>query len=146
MSNKSKKKPIERETSPQRLMSRIVGLIAIALILVVIVAMWLRSAGGGEETVASNGPIIAQEVGYEVVNNFPHDPEAFLQGLVWHNGFFESTGKLGRSSLRRVEYPTGKVLQQVNLDSQYFGEGLAMVDNRLIQLTWQNRTAVLSMT
>jgi glutaminyl-peptide cyclotransferase len=138
MSNKSKKKPIERETSPQRLMSRIVGLIAIALILVVIVAMWLRSAGGGEETVASNGPIIAQEVGYEVVNNFPHDPEAFLQGLVWHNGFFESTGKLGRSSLRRVEYPTGKVLQQVNLDSQYFGEGLAMVDNRLIQLTWQS--------
>jgi glutaminyl-peptide cyclotransferase len=127
MSNKSKK------------MSRIVvGLIAAALILVAIVAMWLRSAGGGERMVASKGPIIAQEVGYEVVNNFPHDPEAFLQGLVWHNGFFESTGKLGRSSLRRVEYPTGKVLQQVNLDSRYFGEGLAMVDNRLIQLTWQS--------
>jgi glutamine cyclotransferase len=140
MSNKSKKKPIERESSPQRLMSRIVvGLIiAAALILVAIAAIWFRSAGGGEQTVASNGPIIAQEVGYEVVNNFPHDPEAFLQGLVWHNGFFESTGQLGRSSLRRVEYPTGKVLQQVNLNSQYFGEGLAMVDNRLIQLTWQS--------
>ncbi|HKX29813.1 MAG TPA: glutaminyl-peptide cyclotransferase [Blastocatellia bacterium] len=139
MSNKSKKKPIKRETPPRRLKSRIVvGLIAAALILVAIVARWFRSPGGDEQTVASNGPIIAREVGYEVVNNFPHDPEAFLQGLVWHNGFFESTGQLGRSSLRRVEYPSGQVLQKVNLDSQYFGEGLAMVDNRLIQLTWQS--------
>lgn len=140
MSNKSRKQPIEPETPPQRPMSRIVaGLIIVAaLIFVVIVAMRFRSADGGEQMVASNGPIIAQEVGYEVVNKFPHDPQAFLQGLVWHNGFFESTGQLGRSSLRRVEPTTGKVLQQVNLDSQLFGEGLAMVDNRLIQLTWQS--------
>jgi len=115
-----------------------VGLAAAALVLAGLGAIWFRSGEGGEQAVADNTPVIAQKVGYEVVNNFPHDPGAFLQGLVWYNGFFESTGQFGRSSLRRVEYPTGKVLQRVNLDSQYFGEGLAMVDNRLIQLTWQS--------
>jgi len=115
-----------------------VALAAAALVLAVLGAIWFRSGEGGEQMVSSNTPVIAREVHYEVVNNFPHDPDAFLQGLVWYNGFFESTGQFGRSSLRRVEYPSGKVLQRVNLDSQYFGEGLAMVDNRLIQLTWQS--------
>jgi glutamine cyclotransferase len=108
------------------------------LVLAVLGGFWFLSREGGEQAVAGGTPVIAKEVGYEVVNKFPHDPGAFLQGLVWSNGFFESTGQFGRSSLRRVEYPTGKVLQQVDLDSQYFGEGLAMVDNRLIQLTWQS--------
>jgi hypothetical protein len=89
---------IEKEKPSQRLTSQmVVGLIAATLILVAIVAIWFRSTVGREQTVASNGLLIAQEVGYEVVNNFPHDREAFLQGLVWHNGFFESTGQLGRS-------------------------------------------------
>jgi glutamine cyclotransferase len=114
------------------------GIAAAALVLAILGAIWFRSGDGGEQADVGNATVIAREVGYEVVNNFPHDPGAFLQGLVWYNGFFESTGQFGRSSLRRVEYPTGKVLQQVNIDPQYFGEGLAMVDNRLIQLTWQS--------
>jgi glutaminyl-peptide cyclotransferase len=139
MSGKSKKKSNKKEPPPQKSKLRMAtGLAAGALILAVLGGFWLRSREGDEQAVASNTPVIAREVGYEVVNNFPHDPGAFLQGLVWHNGFFESTGQFGRSSLRRVEYPTGKVVQRVNLDSQYFGEGLAMVDNRLIQLTWQS--------
>jgi len=139
MGRKSKKRSNKKEPPPQKSKSRMAtGLVAAALILAVLGGYWFRSREGGEQAVSSNTTVIAREVGYEVVKDYPHDPGAFLQGLVWHNGFFESTGQFGRSSLRRVEYPTGKVLQRVNLDSQYFGEGLAMVDNRLIQLTWRS--------
>jgi glutaminyl-peptide cyclotransferase len=139
MSKKSKKRSNEKEPPPRKLKARTTtGLVVAVLGLAVLVGFWIRSRDGDEQAGAGDTPVIAKEVGYEVVNKFPHDPGAFLQGLVWHDGFFESTGQFGRSSLRRVEYPTGKVLQQVNLDSQYFGEGLAMVDNRLIQLTWQS--------
>jgi glutamine cyclotransferase len=89
------------------------------------------SASGGA---ATSG---ARPLGYEVVASYPHDPKAFLQGLLWHDGgFYESTGQYGESSLRRVEFPSGRVLKKVNLADDLFGEGLALVDNRLIQLTW----------
>ena len=79
----------------------------------------------------------------EVLAEFPHDPKAFTQGLVWagDGALFESTGRRGQSSLRRVEIDTGDVTQQHDLDDKYFGEGLALVDDRLIQLTWQENTA-----
>jgi len=79
---------------------------------------------------------------YEVVATYPHDPRAFLQGLVWHDGgFYESTGLFGESTLRRVAFPSGDVVQQVALSGEYFGEGLALVGDRLIQLTWQSKRA-----
>src|SRR5262249_55398599 len=103
MSRKSSQRPKKKETPPPRKpKSRVaVGwtaiiLIAAALILGVMGLLWFRSGNRGEQTVASNATIIAREVGYEVVNQFPHDAGAFLQGLVWHNGFFESTGQFGR--------------------------------------------------
>jgi glutamine cyclotransferase len=76
---------------------------------------------------------------YDVVNTWPHDHGAFTQGLIYLNGeLLESTGLEGRSSLRRVELKTGKVLKQVNLSGEYFAEGLATLDGKLYQLTWQN--------
>jgi glutamine cyclotransferase len=141
MSKKSKKKPIKKELPPPRSSAKSRLLIVLAgavIVLGAIGALWLRSGNRAVRVAASNPLITAHKADYEVVNSIPHDSRAFLQGLVWHNGFFESTGQFGRSSLRRVEYPTGKVLQRVDLDAQYFGEGLAMVDNRLIQLTWQS--------
>lgn len=76
--------------------------------------------------------------GYEVVNQYPHDPDAFTQGLIYRDGvLFESTGLNGRSSLRRVQLETGKVLQRENVDKRYFAEGLTDWANRLIQLTWE---------
>jgi glutamine cyclotransferase len=139
MSKQSKKKPIKKQLPPPRSRSRTLLVLAGAVIILgAIGVMWFRSGNRAPRVVASNALITAQKDSYEVVNSIPHDSRAFLQGLVWHNGFFESTGRFGRSSLRRVEYPTGNVLQRVDLDSQYFGEGLAMVDNRLIQLTWQS--------
>lgn len=77
--------------------------------------------------------------GYHVLSTFPHDPAAFTQGLLIDGGeLFESTGLWGSSSLRRVELATGQVLQIRHLDDQYFGEGLAAHDGRLIQLTYLN--------
>lgn len=76
--------------------------------------------------------------GYEVVNQYPHDPEAFTQGLIYRDGvLFESTGLNGRSSLRKVQLETGKVLQRENIDKRYFAEGLTDWADRLIQLTWE---------
>jgi glutaminyl-peptide cyclotransferase len=82
--------------------------------------------------------------GYRVIAAFPHDPDAFTQGLLYHDGFlYESTGLYGASSLRRVEPETGRVLQQVDLPADCFGEGLALWGERLIQLTWRENTGFL---
>lgn len=74
---------------------------------------------------------------YTVVNSFPHDPEAFTQGLVYRDGvLYESTGLNGRSSLRKVRLETGEVLQKHNVDHRYFAEGLTDWGSRLVQLTY----------
>ncbi len=82
--------------------------------------------------------------GYQVVNTYPHDPSAYTQGLLYSDGeLYESTGLHGHSSLRRVELETGAVLQSIALDPGYFGEGLALWQDRLIQLTWIEHTALV---
>jgi glutamine cyclotransferase len=80
----------------------------------------------------------------EIVNTYPHDPEAFTQGLVFANGIlYESTGRLGRSSVRKVDLRTGAVLQIQKLPPQLFGEGISVFGDRLIQLTWQSRVGLV---
>ena len=80
--------------------------------------------------------------GYRVVNVFPHDPEAFTQGLIFRDGFlFESTGLHGRSTLRKVRLETGEVVQQRQIDRVHFAEGLTEWNGRIIQLTWQSNIA-----
>jgi len=77
---------------------------------------------------------------YEVINIWPHERDAFTQGLVFLNGtLLESTGLNGQSTLRKVELQTGKVLKQVEVPSQYFAEGLAALGGKLYQITWQNK-------
>ena len=84
----------------------------------------------------------AKRLEYEVVGVHPHDAAAFTQGLVWHNGgFYESTGLNGRSTLRRVAFPSGRVLAKRDIPSQYFAEGLAMAGDKLVQITWKNGEA-----
>jgi glutaminyl-peptide cyclotransferase len=76
---------------------------------------------------------------YRIVNIYPHDPNAFTQGLFWEKGFlYEGTGLEGRSSLRKVELQTGKVLQNYNLPAQYFGEGITIFDDFIVQLTYKS--------
>ena len=78
---------------------------------------------------------------YNIVKTYPHDTDAFTEGLVFNNGvLYESTGtfKSSPSSLRQVNLETGEVQQEILLSSEYFGEGLTVVDDELIQLTWQS--------
>jgi glutamine cyclotransferase len=76
--------------------------------------------------------------GYEVVKSYPHDPKAFTEGLFFHDGFlYESTGQEGQSSLRKVEIETGKIVQKTMLPKESFGEGTAMINDKIYQLTWQ---------
>jgi glutaminyl-peptide cyclotransferase len=80
----------------------------------------------------------------KVVRVFPHDPRAFTQGLLFLDGkLYESTGLNGRSSVRRVDLTSGQVEQESKLPAELFGEGLARVGQRLIQLTWKNRKALV---
>jgi glutamine cyclotransferase len=79
-----------------------------------------------------------------VVSSRPHDPEAFTQGLVLDQGtLYESTGLYGRSSLRQVDPADGRVLRKVDVPARYFAEGLALVGERLVQLTWQEHVALV---
>jgi glutamine cyclotransferase len=79
---------------------------------------------------------------YAVIAQYPHDTAAFTQGLVWRDGWiYEGTGLYGESSLRRVDLETGQVMQRVDLGFGYFGEGITIWQDRVIQLTWTNNTA-----
>jgi len=93
-------------------------------------------------------PVAAQETAAveqlvpEVLDERPHDPGAFTQGLLWHDGLlYESTGQYGRSSLRQVDPETGEVLQYLPIPEQFFAEGLALVNDYLFQLTWREQVA-----
>lgn len=78
---------------------------------------------------------------YQIINAYPHDPNAFTQGLVYEDGvFYEGTGLRGQSSLRRVDVTSGEVQQMNSLDDPYFGEGITVWEDRIIQLTWQENT------
>ena len=76
--------------------------------------------------------------GYQVVHAFPHDKSAFTEGLFYLNGFlYESTGRKGESSVRKVKLETGEVLQSHQLQDEYFGEGIVPWKDKIYQLTWQ---------
>lgn len=78
----------------------------------------------------------------KVKASYPHSVDAYTQGLLWHEGkLYESTGEYGHSSLRRVDLTSGKVEKIKKLGNQFFGEGLALCDGKLIQLTWQEGKA-----
>jgi len=78
---------------------------------------------------------------YRIINTYPHDKNAFTQGFVFENNtFYEGTGLYGQSSVRKVELKSGNILQIRNLSSRFFGEGLTVFENRIIQLTWKANT------
>ena len=81
---------------------------------------------------------------FQVVATYPHDPDAFTQGLVYQDGiFYEGTGLRGRSSLRKVDPASGAVTQEIDLADQYFGEGITIFGDKLYQLTWQEDTGFI---
>lgn len=98
--------------------------------------------GGEYNEVTTNIVLIPDKApvkySYSVVNVFPHDTSSYTEGLEYHDGYlYESAGLKGESSLRKAELRTGKVLQKVDLDDKYFGEGITVVGDKIIQLTYQ---------
>ena len=90
--------------------------------------------------VVSCGCAQSPEYTYKVVHAYPHDPTAFTQGLEYHDGFlYEGTGREGHSTLRRVALETGKVLQRIDLAPNYFGEGITVINGRVVQLTYKSQ-------
>lgn len=81
---------------------------------------------------------------YRVIESYPHDHQAFTQGLVFEDGiFYEGTGLNGQSSLRKVNPITGEVLQRIDLDQQYFGEGITIFNEKIYQITWQSQVGFI---
>jgi glutamine cyclotransferase len=92
-----------------------------------------------KDSVSPIQPTPPDSYSYQVIEEFPHRQDAFTQGLQYLNGFlYESTGLYGRSSLRKVELRTGKVLDSLDVPRQYFAEGLTIFQNRIFQLTWRS--------
>ena len=76
---------------------------------------------------------------YEIVNIFPHDIEAYTQGLEFDgDDLYESTGLNGKSTLRKVNYKTGEIIENKKLDDAFFGEGITLINDKIIQLTWKS--------
>lgn len=97
---------------------------------------------GGHDTAGQGAP--AERLRVQVVASYPHDRAAFTQGLLLHEGaLYESTGLVGQSSLRQVDPASGRVVRRIAVPPPIFAEGLALVGDRLFQLTWQNGRALV---
>ncbi len=117
---------------------------ALLLSLMVGFAMALFSTSILGQSSQKGQPRRPPEYTFKVVHVFPHDPTAYTQGLVYRDGFlYEGTGLNGRSSLRKVDLTTGKVLQRVDLEPQYFGEGITIFKNQIVQLTWKSENGFI---
>ncbi|MFO8011511.1 MAG: glutaminyl-peptide cyclotransferase [Dehalococcoidia bacterium] len=89
-------------------------------------------------------PKVTQTYSYSVVDSYPHDDNAFTQGLAFHDGvLYEGTGLRGRSSLRKVDLETGEILRIRHLPNQFFGEGTTVFKDSILQLTWQANTGFI---
>jgi glutamine cyclotransferase len=104
--------------------------------------------GDSKEEISTKITILNDELpkiyGYTIINEYPHDITSYTQGLEFHNGeLYESTGQYGESKLRKVNYKTAEVLKNINLSSQYFGEGLSILNNKIYQLTWRENTGLV---
>ena len=106
----------------------------VSLLLACIVLLFRAAAFAGQPEQ------IPENYTYRVVNRFPHDPLAFTQGLEWDQGtVYEGTGKLGHSSLRRVDLKTGAVQRRIEYPDDIFGEGITVFLDKIYQLTWKNK-------
>ena len=81
---------------------------------------------------------------YKIINEYPHDIKAFTQGLEFYNDtLYESTGKRGYSSLRKIDYKTGEIIENINLDKTFFGEGISILNDKIFQLTWRSKVGFI---
>ena len=121
--------------------------IAVVVVVVVVTLVVAMFAGCVEKeaplptaTPIPSPPDVTPVYGYKIINAYPHDRNAFTQGLVFDDGFlYEGTGICGDSTLRKVELETGEVIKLYPLPAKFFGEGVTLWEDKLIQLTWRSR-------
>jgi glutamine cyclotransferase len=122
-------------------MKRMVRVILLVGLLVALLAAVMGSAGAQGGNPVYNPVVLLVP---EVIEVRPHDPAAYLQGWLFYEGsLYESTGRNGQSTLREVDPETGDVLRKIDVPEEYFAEGLGLVDDQLIQLTWKAGTAFI---
>jgi len=115
-----------------------------AILLVVLFLISCNNTDTGNTTDNTKNPAETSKTVSTVVpvlvNTFPHDPKAFTQGLIWHDGnLYEGTGQEGQSNVRKVDLASGKVLLQTNNAKDVFGEGITLINGKIYQLSWRNR-------
>lgn len=122
----------------------IVALATILIIIIILAAymVFVNTTPNSEPTNKNSVSIYVYPTNVTIIKPYPHDTAAFTEGLVYDNGYlYEGTGLNGDSTLRRVNLETGQTLQRISLDPQFFGEGITIFENKIIQLTWQSQTA-----
>jgi glutamine cyclotransferase len=109
------------------------------LLILLAAALTAGSASADKVDIDSFASSSIKTYGYKIINSYPHDPNAFTQGLEYDDGLlYEGTGGYGQSSLRRVDIQTGRVVDIVHLEDEFFAEGIAIWKDRIIQLTWRS--------
>lgn len=111
------------------------------LLLLVFISIFYNVACTTENSSSENSSSVKDVV---IINSYPHDTEAFTQGLVFHEGYiYESTGRYGKSTLRKVDLKTGEVKKVHNLSDHLFGEGITVINDKIYQLTWRSKKGII---
>jgi glutamine cyclotransferase len=122
--------------------------------LYLLLAVWFISCKNddksvdGAKTPGGDGPTVSapppKNISFSVINTFPHDPTAFTEGLLFHNGdLYESTGQKGQSRISQVDLKTGQPIRSTKLEDQYFGEGIVVLNDTVYQLTYQEKVGFM---
>ena len=119
-------------------LNRILTFLTRAIFLPLIISLLAGCDQVDLSTLFSREPTTPEQLVPQVLSVWPHDPDSFTEGLLWHDGFlYESSGLYGKSNLRKVDLQSGSVLQRTDDPASVFGEGIALSGNRLFQLTWR---------
>jgi glutaminyl-peptide cyclotransferase len=114
------------------------------IIWIVFIAGFIACKPKDPEDPGKLNPNAPKIMSYSIISTYPHDTSSYTQGLLIYKGeMYEGTGNEGKSKLMKVELKTGKVLQSINLDSKYFGEGITILNDTVYQLTWKNKVVLV---
>ncbi len=137
-SRRARRRPAVVPRPPRRRRRLLLALVALAA------AGWALGSVGLPGRAPQVDPNVVRTLRVDVVRELPHDTSAYTQGLLWWEGsLYESTGRYGESTLRRLDPATGAVEQRVSVPPAFFGEGLARIGGRLIMLTWMAERAIV---
>lgn len=114
----------------------------IAIFFLLLLSALAACRGTSRKTTAAATPPQTVQYTYDIINTYPHSTDSYTQGLYWHGGYlWEGTGQYGHSALNKVELETGRIVKSAPLDKDVFGEGIALLDGKIFQLTWMDGMA-----